>query len=604
MFCTNCGSKIEDGNVFCPNCGAAIMAEEPAEAVRPELVQAAPEAQEGFTLSSTEEVPAKKKAPKWVLPTAIVAAVAVVVAVVVAFLTGGSAHLSGPEHLQKVEGAVLGDVADALTNVYGTAMDAMGQTPSGSMNVSLSVRPGDGVLDLVEKAISDQSGADVDLSWLSNVSLSMDTNVQEEMQQIKLALMLGNTNLLTASFINDLKEELMYVGIPTLSDVFLEMDVADLGDVITVRLPSSVPMDLEGLPSEEELNSLLKKYIDIFLGAIEDVDKTKQTVELDGLKQECYVLTVKLSQEDLLKIAKVCLEEAVDDKTLKSVIEAYSDWYNETQAAMYEDWGYAWEEVDYYDYFQDSVEDLLDQMDDLLDDADSSTAIKFTTYVDKKDNIIGREIKLSDAGVKLSYLTVTQNGKFAFEADLGSVTVEGSGTNKSNKLTGEYVLEYQGEEYITVEVKDFDQKALDDGYINGTFKFIPNEDLLSDMLGDMLGDYGSYAMLADLALEVSVESSEKSTAAVVDILSGDDSLLAIELKVGSGSTGDIRVPSDTVNISDEEELMEWIGGLDFDALLKNLEEAGVPDEWVDMLESLMSNMGGSSAEAAPSYAVG
>lgn len=602
MFCTNCGSKIEDGSVFCPNCGAAMMAEEPAEAVQPEPVQASHEVQEGFTLSSTEEVPAKKKAPKWVLPTAIVAAVAVVVAVVVAIFAGGSsARLSGPEHLQKAEGAALDSVVDSLTNVYGTAMDTMGQTPSSSAHITLTVRPGESVLDLLEEQLGAQMGGDVDLSWLSNVSLSVNTDIQEELQQMEMALLLGDTNILTASFINDLEEELCYIGIPTLSDVFLEMDATDLYEAMEQYTSSSSSVNMEGFPSGEALNSLLKKYINIALGAIEDVEKTKETVELDGLKQDCYVLTVKLSQEDLLVIANACLEEAVDDKELKSVIEAYSDWYNETYSEMYEQYGYDWEEVDFYDSFQDSVEDLLDQMEDLLDEADSATLIKITSYVDKKDNIIGRELKISDAGVKLSYLTVTQSGKFAFEADLGSVTVEGSGTNKSNKINGEYVLEVEGEEYVTMEVKNYDQKAMDDGYLNGTFKFIPSEDLMNQILGD----YSSYAMLADLALEISVENSENSGTIVLDILSDDESLLALELKAGTGDNGDINVPSDTVDIYDEDELMEWAESMDFDELLENLENAGVPSEYVDMVESLLSGMGGSSdIGVAVPYAAG
>ena len=29
MFCTNCGAKNEDGNVFCEQCGARLIAENP-----------------------------------------------------------------------------------------------------------------------------------------------------------------------------------------------------------------------------------------------------------------------------------------------------------------------------------------------------------------------------------------------------------------------------------------------------------------------------------------------------------------------------------------------------------------------------------------------
>ena len=36
MFCTECGSKLEEGTVFCPNCGAKLNQEQPKAAPQPE----------------------------------------------------------------------------------------------------------------------------------------------------------------------------------------------------------------------------------------------------------------------------------------------------------------------------------------------------------------------------------------------------------------------------------------------------------------------------------------------------------------------------------------------------------------------------------------
>ena len=103
MFCRNCGSKIEDGNVFCTQCGAAVMGAD----AQPQVPQAQPApapAKEDFVLASPTEKPVKQKKPrskKWIAPVAILCVIAIaVVAVVLNWnaitgLFGGGMQASG-----------------------------------------------------------------------------------------------------------------------------------------------------------------------------------------------------------------------------------------------------------------------------------------------------------------------------------------------------------------------------------------------------------------------------------------------------------------------------------------------------------------------------
>ena len=64
MFCTNCGSKFEDGNLFCPNCGTKVESvAQPVEAPAPAAVQPAPE-------KKPAAQPAKKEPAKFTLTKA------------------------------------------------------------------------------------------------------------------------------------------------------------------------------------------------------------------------------------------------------------------------------------------------------------------------------------------------------------------------------------------------------------------------------------------------------------------------------------------------------------------------------------------------------
>ena len=86
MFCTNCGSKFEDGNSFCPNCGTKVeTVVQPLETATPvaspvesvpvaaaavvsEPIQAAPLGYEPIKATPLEPAPAPAPAPAPVTP--------------------------------------------------------------------------------------------------------------------------------------------------------------------------------------------------------------------------------------------------------------------------------------------------------------------------------------------------------------------------------------------------------------------------------------------------------------------------------------------------------------------------------------------------------
>ena len=75
----------------------------------------------------------------------------------------------------------------------------------------------------------------------------------------------------------------------------------------------------------------------------------------------------------------------------------------------------------------------------------------------------------------------------------------------------------------------------------------------------------------------------------------------MELK--PSSAGSIKEPSNSISATNQEALMNWVAEMDFDTILKNLRNAGVPGDLVDMLEQgLDSTLNGGYAE--PDYDYG
>ena len=60
--------------------------------------------------------------------------------------------------------------------------------------------------------------------------------------------------------------------------------------------------------------------MNIVLPELDNVEQTTTTLEVNGVKQECTQLTLKIYEADALAIAKAVLTAAKDDADLKKII--------------------------------------------------------------------------------------------------------------------------------------------------------------------------------------------------------------------------------------------------------------------------------------------
>lgn len=610
MFCRNCGNKLEDGNVFCTQCGAAVMGRD-AQPAKPQVTQAPP--QEDFVLSSTAQQPAKKKSgKKWIAPVAILSAVAaVVVAVILCWpaITGlfsggglqasgngggngggsstgetggnpGSSQLSGIEHLNKVETESLGGYVDSISQAYGQLLQ--GNTGSYATDMNLTLRLGDDLLDMLERQITGGADGSLDLSWMSEVALDMDVSIKDSMEQMQIGLLLGGKRLVDLDVIMDMVGGTMWMGVPGLNGDYVEFDFADIGlSASQLQNYMAQTEDVQKmLPSEEVVNKLLKKYIGIALDCIQDAEKKTETVELDGTKQTVTVLTVKVTQEDLLNMGIAILEEAKNDQELKTIIDKYSAYANKliSQQGQY---GY----VDYYSAFSQGVTNAIAGLKSGLTDCEEGNYIQIISYVDSTDKIVGRAFGVASNGVLQElghYLTVTQGKEFTFEAIFGGYEILGSGSVEDGMLNGSYNVRANGTHYLHVELRNIDQNMQAKGHFSGTIRLEPTNALMSQM--------GNSYM--DIALELTIETAANGGGIDLDVLMNDVLLFGLTAETTMGNGGNIQKPSSnhTVDATSEEELIEWLNGVDYDKLLQNMRNAKVPTEIVDGLDALIDSM--------------
>ncbi len=677
MFCIKCGRPTEDGKTMCDACAAQELAynpvAEPAYQSAPEPVyqpaaepvyqpaaepvyqpaaepvyqhpvepvyQSAPQnyyqnpaepvyqSAPSFELNNPAETGKKAKKAKKAksgkkgFPVGgIVAAVAVVGVAAAAFFCWDSivsffmrSFASPEDYMSHVEQKAAEDTINDITTIYGDILGAMGgetETEDYAVKSDIQLTIGDEILDVLQSSMT-ASGMDMDLSWLSNIKLSGYVGSNEDLMKADLGIGLGNTTVATISYLMDLGESTMYLGIPELSDTYLQLNLEDIPGVTEDmeeienqlnQMQDMMDEIVKLLPAEEKLNEVLVRYWGIVLANLEDVEKSTETVEAGGLEQKLNVIECTITQEGLYNIVIAILEDLQNDKEMMECVYAIAELSGADE-----------------DMVDEAIDMALESMEDMAKDADNDNRINLTTYVDNSDKIVGRTIEVEGSDmdpVKMYYITVWEKDEFAFEANVADqMEIIGSGSREKKLISGEYALEVQGMEVVTLEIADYDEKAAEEGYLNGVFTIAPGSDL-ADLVTGAMGSpvdpeddyYGSYeaypsassstssvvGAILNFELELSFVNTESNSEFGMVMKAAGVDVIGIKVTAEKVEPTDVKIPKDSVELDMEDpaSIQEWVLGMDFEKVVSNLEKAGLPAElmeyvyeFVDQFEEL------------------
>ncbi len=488
-----------------------------------------------------------------------------------------TSKMTGEEHLQYVEGKAISGLVNTLTKSYGQMFGAVNGSAQGG-RIDMALKLGDAFIEEMENGMGQNK---MDMSWLSEINLGMDVASEGSMSKLALVLGLAGTDILSADMIMDMDAGQLWMGLPELNKTYLKFDLEDMGiDMSDVGEATAMMAELmAAMPSEEVLNRLLTKYVDIILKNLDDVQKETVTLELDGLKQECTALTVEIGHEDALRIGKAVLTAAREDEDVKAVLEGIVKFVAANGATV---------DGDIWEMFQAEIDKLLEDIEEQMEDIQEGVFV-LTTYADSKNHIIGRSLATPDTDAdQLFYKTVTEGDKFAFEAVLmGQATITGSGTNKGGKLSGSYELAAQGRTMLTLEVEDFDQNKLEKGYLCGTFRIKPYS------YGASEGPNGSNNTpnaIANLELEIKLNTTADAAEIQLNVSMEEEFYLGATIKVSTTKGGSVSAPGSSVDATGQTALMEWLMDADFSKLLQNLKKAGVPSMLTDALQQVINQL--------------
>ena len=580
MFCGKCGRPIPEGKDTCEFCNPPAQQEveyhiPPAPETIPAPAAKAPE----FTLSSPVEIEEKPKKKIGKLGL-IIGAAALVLAVLLVALNWKPISrffirtFAAPEtYLAVVEKDAAADVAEDIATAYDEYMNSY--SPNGAVtDMEIKLEAGDMLLTALTTVLS-QSGMDMDLDWVENISLSPKVEVYKNMMRADIGVGLNGTHLVTVSGVLDMDAGMIYVGVPELHETYLSMDAEELlgyeyEEFVQTMIQSREMTEqiMELMPSGEQIKTLITTYWGLIFESIEEGEKETQKVSCGGLEQTMTVITVELSQKDVLKIAENVLKHAKKDKTIKDILGNVGDYMTDL-------YGY---EMDMEELFEGAVEEALDSIDEAKEYAEKGDFITLETFINGKNEIAGRTVTVETGydEVELYYITVEQGKKFAFQAELADMAVvKGKGTLNGDKRTGSYTLNVNGTEYVTLELEDF---ACTDGKPSGTLRIVPSSDLYSNG--------GAAASVVSILSTATVELTfDNSTVRLAVKVSGTE-MLALTFSAGYGKAQPIDIPN-SIDANDSSAAMQWVSKMDLSTLISNLKEAGVPSEYMDLIESLI-----------------
>ncbi len=639
MLCPKCSQPIEEGKAFCKNCGANIqdpdatvaMPAAPAQETAPEDATApvAPADTTAPVSFAGDAVPVTEGKKLNIKKLLLITIPCLVLAFLLIFNMNNIVGFfvktfASPEtYLSYSLAQSIKDPAKGMIASYDNFIDNL--TDDASVVSAINIKATDKGLESLVSLLEESGTEDIseeDLAFLKDMSLDTTVNLKQGVANMTGLFNIGKGEIISAEAILDPIEGSAYMGLPELNESFLEFDLEeDMGstcsdyiDMDEETIGKFVDIIKDCAPEGKELEDIAIDIGKAALGCIEDVEKGKETLEIGDISQKVTTLSFTLDEEASANISIAVMEAMLENKDIEKIITNAQ----ETVEKKYEDLGLKSDaeeavetalEEDWYELFTDSLEDSIDAQEDLLDDeSEYSTDVEYTLYIDNDHKMVGYKIvdnasyeteladyeeypeyydeepKLED--YTLFEATATKGNKFEHIYTNGENTIiEGNGKNTGKTLSGTYTVyssyyNYDTEEIESAEMmelvfEDMSQKQWQKGNLKGSFTITPKEAFYETIGGD------SILEVLDLSLKVDMDTTKKDAKFSLALFNDEDELITISTDSTLKGGEKVKAPSDTTKAEDAE---DWASDTDFDTLISNLEDAGIPDEWVDAIE--------------------
>ena len=589
MFCEKCGKNLADGERFCGNCGAPVVPRvQQAPVEQPEAAcSAQPEypvqpgypeqpvdpGQQGYPEQPVPEqygyaeqpapeqygfqqAPVKQRKPvnkKRIGIIAGAAAACIAVFVAIALITG--MFKSDQQRMQDVTKKSFHKLLDN----YSEWMEKAPTNDLGSF--TLDIEPGS-ALGMISAAKG------YNLSWIRDLKLDVATEKQGNKFVAGVGLNLNGVDIGKLNLVVDSEKNQVLLGVDGLSDSLCQLDMGygGLSSVAQALSGSSTAM-LSQIDSEAAVE-LLEDYFEVIVDALGEVKKSSGSITANGVTGDCTVYTINITQKDVMNIAKLVLEKALDDGDLRDFLESV---YSMSMASAGDE-GVSFDAN--YDQMMKSLRESLTNIEMAAGMATDTTLATLTEYV-KDDGIVGLRVaveasQMTGSGFEGFFGIAEDGDSFGVELTvMGQTYLKGSGTKDGDAVTGEIAVMANGSPAIKIKLDHFNAEDR-----TGAVELSVSSEMLSNMHMDSM----AASVLSNAAIRIELDGEK---VAFNLLLMGQPALKAT---LTGGEKKSVAVNTNLPTLQDDD----WIDSINVEELRNRLISAGMPEE---MLGELFSAIG-------------
>lgn len=504
------------------------------------------------------------------------------------------------------------DAVDGISAVYGLLLKLlsgdleMGGAKDMAMQSDIVLSLGDEIKAQLGQSMS-QMGLGEDLSWFQNIGFTVTGNMKDDKTQISMDAKINGESILGVNVIMDMLNSMVYASLPGINDQIIGMPMEtmsqpapdmddDMQGESTVGGAAASVSGLMGmlmsgeltkvfaehteliqaLPTEQQVNELLDTYLDVVLEYVDQGTTAQETLNKAGVSQNVDTTTYVITRYDVMDAAIAAMTKAKTDVELEKALDAFSALLNAVASQQNENA----EQVDLYARLLVGISGALEDLQASKVNAKDDEVLRLCVYA-ANDKTVGLRLTMpaeqTDKENHMTVYSLENNGKTAFYLNVAdSFEFSGTGTIENGKTSGTYSLILNGVERLMVELKDFTADALNSDTLEGTVRF---------HLGTTLNDYvePNVFLNENTVFELALKIDDNGIQMQWKLCLGEMMLMTLSVNMKILQASNITVPSDSVDGTDQEAMMDWASGLDLNKVLENVKDAGVPDVLVQML---------------------
>ncbi len=546
MLCPNCQKECADNTKFCPACGTVLSAPVQEPVVEEIPAQEAPAAQQVYAdttptaepLVYAPPVAAKPKKKKGLKITAIVvAAVVAVCGLGFVFRDYLMGLMPAKTHYQYVYAKVFKEINKGIDDVY-DLIESDKTSAKGSFGFKMN--------DTLTALMGDNGK-------FGDVEFEFDTNSKDAKSKNEFALKVGGDELVKVSMGIDIEDETIYFDIPEYFNKPVKVDISSVGysEEQLAVLKASIEKDFGIIIERDVLKDALTNAGTAAFKQIEDVDRSKDEIEINGVEQSATLLEAEIDEQVIADMFVEILEVLKDDEDVQEYVENLAD------------------EMDLGDVdYQDTLEDAIDNID-----ADDLGNVEFThkTWVNSKCEILAIGIEMNGQEI---FVGSAQDGKdYATEISVaGRTLLSFEGTRDGDKITGDLTVpqEVAGMDIGKISFDALDLEQLKEGYFVGKIEVIPGADLI-----ERVADVEDYAgiSLSDVKLVIEGNNKEDNYDTKISVSVSGQDLVTLSFNASVSESKEVDLDySGAVDIEDADESI-----VNMDKLEEVMEEYGLYD---------------------------